>query len=74
MPLLHEQDFRVQDRERGRPAEEVAKAAAEPAKAWFDANVSVDKHLADQLSIPMVLAGSGSFLTTKPWPHLETQT
>src|SRR5437899_1483201 len=52
--------------ERGRPAEEVAKSAVEAAKVWLDANVPVDEHLADQLLIPMVLAGSGSFRTSKP--------
>jgi RNA 3'-terminal phosphate cyclase (ATP) len=58
--------------ERGRPAEEVAKSAVEAAKVWLDANVPVDEHLADQLLIPMVLAGGGSFRTTKPSPHTTT--
>jgi RNA 3'-terminal phosphate cyclase (ATP) len=58
--------------ERGRPAEEVAKSAVEAAKVWLDANVPVDEHLADQLLIPMVLAGGGSFRTTKPSLHTTT--
>jgi RNA 3'-terminal phosphate cyclase (ATP) len=58
--------------ERGRPAEEVAKSAAAAAKVWLDANVLVDEHLADQVLIPMVLAGSGSFRTTKPSLHTTT--
>ena len=58
--------------ERGRPAEEVAKAAVEAAKAWLDANVPVDEHLADQLLLPMALAGGGSFRTTKPSLHTTT--
>jgi len=58
--------------ERGRPAEEVAKAAVEAAKAWLNAEVPVDEHLADQLLIPMALAGGGSFLTTKPSLHTTT--
>jgi RNA 3'-terminal phosphate cyclase (ATP) len=58
--------------ERGRPAEEVARAAVEAAKAWLDANVPVDEHLADQLLLPMALAGGGSFRTTKPSPHMAT--
>ena len=41
--------------ERGRPAEEVAKSAVEAAKAWLEAGVPVDEHLADQLLIPMAL-------------------
>jgi len=58
--------------ERGRPAEEVARTAAESAKAWLKAEVPVDEHLADQLLIPMVLAGGGSFRTTNPSLHTTT--
>ncbi len=58
--------------ERGRPAEEVARSAIEAAKAWLEAGVPVDEHLADQLLIPMVLAGGGSFRTTKPSLHTTT--
>ena len=58
--------------ERGRPAEEVAKSAAEAAKVWLEADVPVDEHLADQLLIPMALAGGGSFRTTKPSLHTTT--
>jgi RNA 3'-terminal phosphate cyclase (ATP) len=58
--------------ERGRPAEEVAKSAVEAAKAWLEADVPVDEHLADQLLIPMVLAGGGSFRTTRPSLHSST--
>jgi RNA 3'-terminal phosphate cyclase (ATP) len=55
--------------ERGRPAEEVAKSALQAAKTWLEVNVPVDEHLADQLLIPMALAGGGSFRTTKPSLH-----
>ncbi|MGD0261612.1 MAG: RNA 3'-terminal phosphate cyclase [Verrucomicrobiota bacterium] len=58
--------------ERGRPAEEVAKVAVEAAKVWLEANVPVDEHLADQLLLPMALAGEGSFRTTKPSLHTTT--
>jgi RNA 3'-terminal phosphate cyclase (ATP) len=58
--------------ERGRPAEEVAQEAIEAAKVWLAADVPVDEHLADQLLLPMALAGRGSFRTTKPSLHLET--
>ncbi len=58
--------------ERGRPAEEVAKSAVESAKVWLEADVPVDEHLADQLLIPMALAGGGSFRTTKPSLHTTT--
>jgi RNA 3'-terminal phosphate cyclase (ATP) len=58
--------------ERGRPAEEVARQAVAAAKAWLDAGVPVDEHLADQLLLPMALAGGGSFRTVKPTPHSTT--
>ncbi len=58
--------------ERGRPAEEVARSAVESARAWLEAGVPVDEHLADQLLIPMALAGGGSFRTTQPSLHTTT--
>jgi RNA 3'-terminal phosphate cyclase (ATP) len=58
--------------ERGRPAEEVATSAVHAAKIWLEAGVPVDEHLADQLLIPMALAGGGSFRTTKPSFHTTT--
>jgi len=58
--------------ERGRPAEDVARAAVRAAKTWLESNVPVDEHLADQLLIPMSLAGGGSFRTTTPSPHTTT--
>jgi RNA 3'-terminal phosphate cyclase (ATP) len=44
----------------------VALAAAELAATGVEAGVPVDKHLADQLLIPMALAHGGSFRTTQP--------
>jgi RNA 3'-terminal phosphate cyclase (ATP) len=58
--------------ERGRPAEEVARSAVGAVKAWLEADVPVDEHLADQLLIPTVLAGGGSFRTTNPSLHTTT--
>jgi len=58
--------------ERGRPAEEAARSAVQALKSWVQADVPVDEHLADQLLIPMVLAGGGSFRTTKPSLHTTT--
>lgn len=55
-----------------RVSEEVAKSAVEAAKAWLEAGVPVDEHLADELQIPLVLAGGGSFRTTKPSLHTTT--
>ena len=58
--------------ERGRPAEEVAREAVDAAKAWLQAGVPVDEYLADQLLLPIALAGTGSFRTTKPSLHTTT--
>jgi RNA 3'-terminal phosphate cyclase (ATP) len=58
--------------ERGRPAEEVAREAVDAARVWLNANVPVDEYLADQLLLPMALAGGGSFRTTKPSLHATT--
>jgi RNA 3'-terminal phosphate cyclase (ATP) len=58
--------------ERGRKAEDVARAAITAAKHWMDAFVPVDEHLADQLLLPMALAGGGSFRTTAPSSHTIT--
>ena len=58
--------------EKGRPAEAVGAAVAEEAKAWLEADVPVGEHLADQLLLPMALAGGGRFLTTEPSLHTTT--
>jgi RNA 3'-terminal phosphate cyclase (ATP) len=58
--------------ERGRPAEEVAMEAIETAEKWLQAGVPIDEYLADQLLLPMALAGGGSFRTTKPSLHTTT--
>jgi RNA 3'-terminal phosphate cyclase (ATP) len=58
--------------ERGRSAEEVARSAVVAARAWLEADVPVDEPLADQLLIPMALAGGGCFRTTKPSLHTTT--
>ncbi|MBK9097919.1 MAG: RNA 3'-terminal phosphate cyclase [bacterium] len=39
---------------------------------YVDADVPVYKYLADQLIIPMALAGGGSFITTEPTLHTMT--
>ncbi|MEZ4409694.1 MAG: RNA 3'-terminal phosphate cyclase [Polyangiales bacterium] len=58
--------------ERGRSAESVGAAAAEEARAWLGADVPVGEHLADQLLVPMALAGGGRFVTTAPSTHTTT--
>jgi len=58
--------------QRGVKAETVALRAVQEAKRYMDADVSVGEHLADQLLLPLALAGRGSFTTTKPSRHTET--
>ncbi len=57
---------------KGKPAEEVADEVIEAAKAWMAADVPVDEYLADQLLIPMALAGGGRFRTVEPSLHTRT--
>jgi RNA 3'-terminal phosphate cyclase (ATP) len=58
--------------ERGLTAEDVARRTVVAAKSWLAADVPVDEHLADQLLLPMALAGSGTFRTVKPSLHSTT--
>lgn len=56
----------------GVPAEKVAAGAAKEAGRWLEAGVPVGTHLADQLLVPMALAGGGSFRTLAPTEHTRT--
>ena len=58
--------------QRGVPAETVATNAATQLSKYLQANVPVDTHLADQLLIPIALAGAGKFITVKPSLHTTT--
>jgi RNA 3'-terminal phosphate cyclase (ATP) len=49
--------------ERGVPAEAVAEKAVKEARRYLAIEVAVGEYLADQLLIPMALAGGGSFTT-----------
>jgi RNA 3'-terminal phosphate cyclase (ATP) len=53
-------------------AEHVAEGASKAAQVWLAADVAVDEHLADQLLLPMALAGEGSFSTTLPSDHTRS--
>jgi RNA 3'-terminal phosphate cyclase (ATP) len=53
-------------------AEKVASDACDEAQAYIAAGVPVGNHLADQLLIPMALAGGGSFRTLKATRHTVT--
>ncbi|MEZ4599499.1 MAG: RNA 3'-terminal phosphate cyclase [Syntrophotaleaceae bacterium] len=57
---------------RGVRAENVAENAVLEVERFLRAAVPVGPHLADQLLLPLALAGSGSFRTLAPTPHLTT--
>jgi RNA 3'-terminal phosphate cyclase (ATP) len=57
---------------RGVRAEKVAANALDQAEQYLEADVAVAEHLADQLLLPMALAGGGSFTTTTPSLHTTT--
>ena len=58
--------------QRGVPAEKVAAGAARQARRYLEAGVPVGEHLADQLLMPMALAGGGAFRTLAPTAHTTT--
>ena len=58
--------------EKGTSAEMVAETVAREAREYLDAGVPVGRHLADQLLLPMALAGGGSFRTLEPTGHTRT--
>ncbi|UPG94507.1 RNA 3'-terminal phosphate cyclase [Luteibacter aegosomatissinici] len=53
-------------------AEAVAERVCADAKAWMEAGVFADTYLADQLLLPMALAGRGSFTTLAPSEHTRS--
>jgi RNA 3'-terminal phosphate cyclase (ATP) len=57
---------------RGVPAERVAARAAAEAKRYLEADVPVGEHLADQLVLPLALAGRGAFRTLPLSQHATT--
>ncbi len=58
--------------QKGRTAEQVAKRLAGRVRVWLERGAPVCEHLADQLLIPMALAGSGTFRTGEPSLHTLT--
>jgi RNA 3'-terminal phosphate cyclase (ATP) len=53
-------------------AEVVAERAVAEYERWRDADVPVGEHLADQLLVPLAIAGSGTFTTCTPTEHTRT--
>jgi RNA 3'-terminal phosphate cyclase (ATP) len=58
--------------ERGVRAETVADQAIREARVYLSHAAPVGEHLADQLLLPMALAGAGSFTCTNITPHLRS--
>jgi RNA 3'-terminal phosphate cyclase (ATP) len=58
--------------ELGVSAEKVAKDTVRQVEEYLSADVPVGHYLADQLLLPMALAGGGSFRTLAPTAHLTT--
>ena len=58
--------------ERHVSAEQVAERVAAEVRDYLDSGACIGAHLADQLLIPMALAGTGEFTTTTPTDHLKT--
>lgn len=53
-------------------AEHVADQVAKQARDWLGGETAVAEHLADQLLLPMTLAGGGSFTTPRRTAHLDS--
>ncbi len=58
--------------ERGVSAEEVARNACQEAREYLSSGAPVGRHLADQLLLPLAMAGKGSFITMPPSRHTIT--
>jgi len=58
--------------ERGIGWEAVAQRVAQQARRYLDKDAPVGPHLADQLLLPLALAGHGCFRTLTPTEHLRT--
>lgn len=58
--------------ELGKRAEAVAREAWQDCEAYLHAGVPVDPHLADQLMLPLAIAGSGAYLTMPLTEHSTT--
>ena len=58
--------------ERGVSSESIARRTAKAMNDYLGCGVPVGRHLADQLLLPMALAGGGEFLTMHPDDHFLT--
>jgi len=56
----------------GLKAEKVAEQTCKRAQAFLASDAVIGEHLADQILLPMALAGAGKFKTSKPSLHTKT--
>jgi len=56
----------------GVSAEQVAAKVARQVEKYIGSGSAVGAHLADQLLLPLALAGGGRFTTTRPTPHTHS--
>lgn len=56
----------------GRPAEAVARDAAEQCRRYLASSAPVGEHLTDQLMLPLAIAGRGAFRSTGLTLHAQT--
>lgn len=56
----------------GVTAEQIARTIVQDIGKYLKSDAAVGPHLADQLLLPMALAGGGRFTTTRPTPHTLT--
>jgi RNA 3'-terminal phosphate cyclase (ATP) len=59
--------------ERGLPAEVVADRTCDAARVYMESGAVVGEYLADQLLLPLALAGGGEFVSTALSSHAATQ-
>jgi RNA 3'-terminal phosphate cyclase (ATP) len=58
--------------EHGKPARQVAKKVSAAMRRYLGSPASIDEHLADQLLLPLALAGGGSFTAVALTPHFHS--
>jgi RNA 3'-terminal phosphate cyclase (ATP) len=72
MAMSHHTEIATAFGQKGVPAAAVAAAAVDEARDYLAAGEPVGRHLADQLIIPLAMAGGGRFRTGPPSRHTTT--
>jgi len=58
--------------EHGKPSRQVAREAVKAIRRFLGSTAAVDQHLADQLLLPLALAGGGGYTTVALTPHFHS--